>query len=454
MISYQKAMKNPESETKLQGNNPEKPARSRRLWQRLLLILLPVTLTVGGVAILWYLLAHKNNSPSTTTVQPAVSVKLAEVKAGEIKESSEFIASLQSLRSVSIQANTQGKVSQIFVKVGSQVAAQAPLFQINSNNQAIEISSTNNSTFDTLQTTQQQLQNANTQLQVLENQRLSLLENIKLNQEKYQKYANLAAQGAMSRQAKDEYEQQLIAAKTNLNNLDTQIKTQQVTVSNLEKMLQQPQINSPNKIPQPTPQQLQDVKINAPFAGTVTNISVKVGDLVNPATRIAIVTQNQPLEVDIPVSFEKKTQLRKGMPVELINAQSQNIGTGKVFFIAPEVNQDTRTVLVKALFDNEQGKMRAGEFARARINWNQDYGLLIPTEAVFRIAGEAFVYVAEKLNSTAPSPQLVAKQKQVKLGKTIDNQYQVIEGLQPGEKVIVSKLLNIRDGEIVMAQQE
>ncbi|MEB3218284.1 MAG: efflux RND transporter periplasmic adaptor subunit [Nostocales cyanobacterium 94392] len=447
-------MKTPESKTKLQGNNPEKPARSRRLWQRLLLILLPVTLTVGGVAILWYLLAHKNNSSSTTTVQqPAVSVKVAEVKAGEIKESSEFIASLQSLRSASIQANTQGTVSQIFVKVGSQVAAQAPLLQINSNNQPIEISSTNNSNLGTLQTNQQQLQKANTQLQVLESQRLSLLKKVKFNQEKYEKYSNLAAQGAISRQAKDEYEQQLTAAKTNLNNLDTQIKTQQVTVSNLEKMLQQPQINSQNTIAQPTPQQLQDYKINAPFAGTVTNISVKVGDLVNPATRIAIVTQNQPLEVDIPVSFEKKTQLRKGMPVELINAQSQNIGTGKVFFIAPEVNQDTRTVLVKALFDNKEGKMRAGEFARARINWNQDSGLLIPTEAVFRIAGEAFVYVAEKLNSTAPSPQLVAKQKQVKLGKTIDNQYQVIEGLQPGEKVVVSKLLNIKDGEIVMAQE-
>ncbi|MBF2015930.1 MAG: efflux RND transporter periplasmic adaptor subunit [Rivularia sp. T60_A2020_040] len=446
-------MKTPESQTKLQGNNPEKPARSRRLWQRLLLILLPVTLTVGGVGILWYLLAYKNNSSSTTTVQQsAVSVKLAEVEAGEIKESSEFIATLQSLRSASIQANTQGKVSQIFVKTGSQVAAQAPLLQINSNNQSIQTSNTSNSNLGSLQTTEQQLQNANNQLQILEFQRLSLLKNVRLNQEKSEKYSNLAAQGAISRQAKDEYEQQLIAAKTNLNNLDTQIKTQQVTVSNLEKMLQQAQINPQNKIPQPTPQQLQDDKINAPFAGTVTNISVKVGDLVNPATRIATVTQNQPLEVDIPVSFEKKTQLRKGMPVELINAQSENIGTGKVFFIAPEVNQDTRTVLVKALFDNKQGKMQAGQFARARINWSQDSGLLIPTEAVFRIAGEAFVYVAEKLNPTLTTPQLVVKQKQVKLGKTIDNKYQVIEGLQPGEKVVVSKLLNIKDGEIVMAQ--
>ena len=104
------------------------------------------------------------------------------------------------------------------------------------------------------------------------------------------------------------------------------------------------------------------------------------------------------------------------MLVEIINAKGQNIGTGKVFFISPEVNSNTNTVLVKALFDNQQGKMQSGQFAKARINWNQHSGLLIPTTAVFRIAGEAFVYVAEKLNSTAATSQLVAKQKQVKLG--------------------------------------
>ncbi|MEA5595522.1 efflux RND transporter periplasmic adaptor subunit [Rivularia sp. UHCC 0363] len=442
-------MKSPESQTKLQGNNPQKPVRSP-LWQRLLLILLPVTLTVGGVVILWHLLARKNNSSPTTTVQqPAVSVKLAEVQPGQIKESSEFIASLQSLRSASLQANTQGKVSQIFVKVGSKVAAEAPLLQINSNNQPIQISNTNSSNSITLQTTQQQIQNANNQLQVLESQRLLLLKDVTLNQQKYDKYTDLAAQGAVSRQIKDDYEQQLAAAKTILNNLDTQIQAQRVTVSNLEKAFQQVQANPGNKISQPTP--LQDYKINAPFTGTVANISVKVGDLVNPSTRVATVTQNQPLEVDIPVSFEKKTQLSKGMPVELLDAKSENIGMGKVFFIAPEVNDNTRTVLVKALFDNTEGKMQAGQFARARINWNQSSGLLIPTQAVFRIAGEAFVYVVES-NSTAATPQLVAKQKQVKLGKIVDNKYQVIEGLQPGEKVVVSKLLNIKDGEIVMAQ--
>lgn len=447
-------MKPPESQTKLQQNNSKNTARSPFGWQRLLLILLPITLTVGGVAILWRLLARENNSPPTTKVQkPAVSVKLAEVQVGKIKDSSEIIASLQSLRSASLQAKIQGKVSQVFVKEGSKVAAKTPLLSINYKNQPADITSKNSSNTDTIKTTQQLLQNARTQLQQLEAQRLSLLQNVRLNQEQSEKYSNLAIQGAISRQTKDEYAAKFNLAKTNFNNLEGKIKAQQAAVSKLENTLQQAQASTVNKIQQPkVAQQIQQYKINAPFTGTVAKISVKIGDLVNPSTRVATVTQNQPLEVDIPVSLEKKSQLRKGMPVELINAQDKNIGTGKIFFISPEVNHNTRTVLVKALFDNTQGKMRGGQFARARINWNQHRGVFIPTEAVFNIAGNAFVYVVEKLHSTTATSQLVAKQKQVKLGKIVDNKYQVTEGLQPGEKVVVSKLLNLKDGEIVMAQ--
>lgn len=451
-------MNSPESEPKIQENNNQNETQSPRLWQRLLLIALPIALTVGGVTILWRLLAREKNSSPNTTVQQPVSVKLAEVKAGSVTENSEFIASLQSLRSASLQAKTQGKVSQILVKQGSKVAAQSPLLQISSNNPPTEVS--NNSANG--QVTQQQLQNARTQLQELKAQRLSKLQNVRLNQQKYDKYSNLAVQGAISKQKKEEYAQNLEVAKIDFNNLNTKIEAQQATISKLEKELQPTQTNTSNNlsssnnsnnIQQPnTQQQLQKYEISAPFKGTVANISVKVGDSVNSSTRVATITQNQPLEVDIPVSLEKKSQLSKGMPVELINSQGQNLGTAKIFFISPEVNSNTGTVLVKALFDNPEGKMQAGQFARARINWNQHSSVLIPAEAVFRIAGKAFVYVPEKLNSTTGTSKLVAKQKEVKLGKIVENKYPVIEGLQPGEKIVVSKLQNIKDGEIVMAQ--
>ena len=141
-------MKPPESNVENQENTSSKKTQSLGLPQRLLLILLPIALTIGGVTILVKLLARQNkSSPNTTVQKPPVSVKLAAVKVGKVTESSEFIASLQSLNSETLQANVQGQVSQIFVKKGNQVTAQAPLLQIRSSNQPAEIN--NNSSSNT-----------------------------------------------------------------------------------------------------------------------------------------------------------------------------------------------------------------------------------------------------------------------------------------------------------------
>ena len=445
-------MKSPQTDRESQENKSQETKKVSQFWQRLLLIILPIALFFGGVVILWRLLARDKNNPSTTTVQQApVLVEIAEVKSGDIKESSEFIASLQSLRSASIQAKFQGKVSQIFVKQGNQVKAQAPLLQIATNNSLPKIENKKDS--NSQKVIQQQLQNNRLQLKLLEAQRLPLAENVKVSLQKYEKYSNLATQGAVSRETKNEYAHKLQAAKVELNKLDSAITTQQANLSKLEQEFQKLQIKTVNSIKQSQKSQnMQQYKINSPFQGTVANISVKVGDTVKPTARVVTITQNQPLEVDIPVSMENKSQLRKGMNVELINAKGENIGTAKVFFISPEANPNTRTVLIKALFDNLKGKMQAGQFAKARITWNKHPGLLIPTKAIFRTDGEAFVYVAEKRNNPTANSQLAARKKQVKLGKFVENQYHIIEGLQPGEKVVVSNVLNIRDGDVVMTQ--
>lgn len=187
-------MKPSDSQIGIKENSAIKAKKTLHLWQRLLLILIPLTLTIGGVAVLYSLLARGRKTPSSTTVQQTpLSVELAQVEAGQIKESSDLIASLQSLRSASIQANIPGKVSQIFVKEGSQVAAQTALLEIRPNNQSTEVIDSNSNRSATLQTIKLQLENARNTLQELETQRLSKLQNVRLNQENYQKYSNLAA---------------------------------------------------------------------------------------------------------------------------------------------------------------------------------------------------------------------------------------------------------------------
>lgn len=193
--------------------------------------------------------------------------------------------------------------------------------------------------------------------------------------------------------------------------------------------------------------QLHRFKILAPHAGMVDDIPVKEGELVNTSSQLTAIVQNQPLEVNISVYAERSSQLRKGMPVEIMDAQARSLGIAKVFFISPSVNYNSQTVLIKALFDNSKSELRTGQSTRARIIWGQRPGVLVPASAVARIAGENYVYVVQTSQKSPQGAfQFVARQKRVKLGNVKGTNYQVLEGLQSGERIIVSGLLNLRDG--------
>lgn len=413
----------------------EPPSKSQR-WLRLLLAL--VLILGGGTAIAWKLLTPEKPSPAAANAPPpGVKVKLSAVQTGTVEDSTEYIASLESRRSVNLQPRIQGQVAQIFVKSGDPVASGAAILQIDSRQQQAAVSSLSAAG----QGSQAQLENARATLKSLQAERLANVADVRLNQLEYNRYAALADQGAVSRQTKDLYANRLATAKAQLGAIDSRIQAQLATISQAEKSLEQADANIRQQ-----QVELQYYKITAPFTGTVGDIPVKVGDFVNTSTPLATITQNRPLEVKIPVPLERGTQLRPGLPVELINAQGQTIGNSSVFFISPNITNNSQSILVKALYDNSEGQLRADQMIRAKIIWNQRSGVLIPSIAVSRIAGETFVFVAETEKSPNGVSQLIAKQKQVKLGNIKGNDYQVVEGLKTDEKLIVSGVQNLRDG--------
>lgn len=406
------------------------PLLKRSLWLLLALLLM------GGGVILWRMFSSQGESAAQAP--PGIKVRLAEVEIGSLQESSDFIASLQSRRSVTLQPRIQGQVSQILVRAGDQVAAGTVIMQVDAAEQQAAVSSISAAA----QAAQAELENARATLRSLRAERVSNLSDVRLNQQEYERYSGLASQGAVSRQTQEQYNNRLQVARAGLGSINAQIQAQESAVAQAEKAVLQAQANTKQQ-----QVQLQYYRIAAPFAGTVGDIPVKVGDFVNTSTQLTTITQNRPLEVNVSVPIERSPQLRIGMPVEVLNAQGQSVGTSNVFFISPNVTNDTQSVLIKSLFDNSRGQLRADQFARARVIWNQRPGVLIPTAAVTRLAGEPFVYVAQtQQTSQQGQPQLIARQKPVELGDIKGNNYQVLEGLQPGEKLVVSGILNLKDG--------
>jgi multidrug efflux pump subunit AcrA (membrane-fusion protein) len=103
-------------------------------------------------------------------------------------------------------------------------------------------------------------------------------------------------------------------------------------------------------------------------------------------------------------------------------------------------------VLAKAALVEGRGQFRSDQFVRARIVWTTAPGLTLPVTAVVRINAQFFAFVAEKSDQG-----MVAKQKPVRLGEIVGNDYVVQSGLSVGEQLIVSGLQKIRDGSPVMA---
>ncbi|MCC5608976.1 efflux RND transporter periplasmic adaptor subunit [Nostoc sp. CHAB 5834] len=433
-------MTSPEPQTDFGEKAPQdsfEPPSGKRRW---LWILAGLLLLGGGAALVWH---PQNSAPSTTNAQPqGVRVKISTVQSGIIEESSDFIASLKSQRSVALQPRIQGQVTQIFVKSGDPVAAGAAILQVDPMSQT-GISGSNAVPQGFLV----QLENARATLKSLEAQRPSYVANVQLYQQNYEKFVILAQEGAVSRQTRNQFGNRLANAKANLDAIDSRIQAQRANILQAEQTLQQANVNIPKQ-----QGNLQSDKITAPFTGTVGNIAVKVGDLVNTSTQLVNIAQNRPLEVNISVPLQQVPQLRKGMPVEVMNTQGQKLGRSRVFFIAPTANNETQGILIKALFDNPNGQLRADQLVRARVFWNQRPGVLIPTTAMTRVSGDTFVYVVETETSPQGVSQQVARQKQVKLGEIKGNNYQVIEGLQPEDKVIISGLLNLRDGVAIVPE--
>lgn len=200
--------------------------------------------------------------------------------------------------------------------------------------------------------------------------------------------------------------------------------------------------------------QLQQTTSIAPFAGVIGDVAVKVGDYLQKGDAITTLTENKFLDVRLSIPLEHQPQLRLGLPVQLLDAQGKAIAEGQISFISPNVTANSQTILAKATFPNPGGALLNLQFVKAKVIWKQNPGILVPVIAVTRLGGQPFVFTAQKPEQPKPEmPPLIARQKPVKLGTIEGNNYQVIEGLKAGEKIVVTGLLNLTDGVPLIAQE-
>jgi RND family efflux transporter MFP subunit len=382
---------------------------------------------------------------------PGLPVRLVNVALGTVEDSSDYVASLNSRASITLQPRVSGQVAQIFVQAGDRVEAGTPILAIDPSKQQAAVTSkiaSMESAEAALEEARADLANAEDQLKSLQAKKQANLSTLTNNRRNLERDRQLVSEGAINQRLFDDTATRVATSQADLDSIDADIRAQRSSIARAraaiarnQRLVQQAQADTrEQKV------QLEFFTIKAPFTGTVGDIPIKVGDFVSESTKLLTLSQNERLELQIAVPIEKASQLRAGLPVRLIDDLDKSKADGKISFVAPNVDNSTQSILVKAVFDNPKNSLRTDQFVKARLIWSSRPGVLVPTTAISRLGGQNFIFVAENKSAAAGQTQLVASQRPIKLGKIVGNNQEVLEGLKPGEKIVTSGILQLRDG--------
>jgi len=342
--------------------------------------------------------SHSSAKSDQPQAAAALPVKIQVARQVPVRETSDYVATLKSRDSAVINPQVEGYITNIFVHSGQHVSPGAPIMQIDPAKHEATVHSQ-------------------------ENAHAAQLANLKFAQQQYDRVSKLYEAGVDSKQDYDQAKSALDAAKAQLDALDAQVREQRV--------------------------ELHYYRVVSPSSGIVGDIPVRVGDRVTATTPLTTVDKPGSLEVYIYIPIERASGLKMNLPVQLLDGAGNVIADSRISFISPEVDNTTQTILVKAKVANNQDKLRQSQFIRARVVWGTRNSSVVPILAVSRIGGQYFAFVAEEQNG-----KLVAHQKPVAVGDTVGNDYEVLDGIKPGDKVIVSGTQILIDGAPVQEQSQ
>ena len=201
--------------------------------------------------------------------------------------------------------------------------------------------------------------------------------------------------------------------------------------------------------------------LRSPIGGTIGDITVKPGDVIRAGDPFTTVIRNGDLTARIEVPATLRNRLRPGLTVLLEDpGSSAPLARGVVDSIDPSVQPGSQVLLVKAGFNNANGRLRNGLRVRTRVVLDRRNRLSVPVGAVTQASGQSYVYrlgtlaELEREPGQAPLDRLrqlptgtrFALQTRVTLGQLQDGRYPVLSGLASGASVITSNLLNLRHG--------
>ncbi len=271
---------------------------------------------------------------------------------------------------------------------------------------------------------------------------------LELVQKRVERNTSLEAEGAISRDTLDEVlsqervaESSLAGAKADLNEAKqalAQLKagSRPQTIAQAQAELAQAQGRL-----QAIEAQLADTTITAPRAGIIASREARVGQITSTSETLFSIIQDGRLELRLQIPETLIGQIQPGQKVQITSNSNKDLAlTGKVREIEPLIDNSTRQATVKVALPVGTN-LKPGMFLQAVVNTDTNQGQAVPIEALLPQSGNtAIAFVVQSDNTV--------KAQKVKTGEILsDQRVEVIEGLQPGDRIVLKGAAYVKDGD-------
>jgi RND family efflux transporter MFP subunit len=369
-----------------------------------------IPLLVGPLFALGLVLSGCGRPVANTPPEPPPTISVSYAVEREVTDHAEFTGRLAAVDSVEVRAHVWGYLEKVNFKEGAMVNKGDVLFELDAR------------PYEAL------LEQAKAKVKQDEAQ-------LSFDEAETQRNSTLVAKGAVSRSDLDR--------TTAARNVDlANIAADKATVRQREL-------------------DLEYTKVRAPVSGRISRYNVTVGNLiqsgdqgggtllttivsVDPIYAYFDVDENTVLRVIKLIREGKADSARNGgLPVALALANEEGFPhQGVINFVDNQLNAKTGTIRLRGVFRNEDQHLAPGLFARVHVPIGRSHPSLLVTElALDNDQGQKIVYVVNDKNEVHARP--------VKTGGLHNGLREIAEGLNPGERVVVSGLAQIRPGIVV-----
>lgn len=182
--------------------------------------------------------------------------------------------------------------------------------------------------------------------------------------------------------------------------------------------------------------------IKAPFDGVLGLRNISKGSLIKPGDLITTLDDLSKINIDFVVPAIYLPNLFVDMPIRVFSdVYADQEFIGKISFIDSRVDQDTRSIKVRAVIDNEDLILRQGLLLDVVLFKNERLAVLIPEESIISNKNQNFIYILDEKGQV--------KKQEVILGKRQQGLVEVKSGLADNIKIVSNGIIKIRDGDQV-----